>query len=329
MRMKLKMMVLFAMISPMIINAAEAGTTKISMAVRARNTSQFDATGASTANYTSIERGYLTAQHNITENIKGKVTFDVVSNKDGVNGASIRLKNAYIDFANLGSFGLTAGLATNYFGMTRDISSSFIYYKAGAEKWFSNASTDYGVTLHGKFGDMVKVQVQGVNGNGYKHIAKDKVTKYPDLIANARITPVKAFMLGLSFKYDKVNTGNDNMLLSPHTKISTDYIDIPVEAVINLGDSTTYKGRGYSVYVQPELKLKKLANIPLSIGGGFGILGNKDEAKNATVILAGLKYDLVKGVKLQTAYVNDLTNGESTGSNLMFQIEYKFSSLIK
>ena len=165
-------------ILPITSMAGEAGETKLETVIRARNTSTFDSEGEYEANYSSIERGYLTVKHNMTENIKGKLTLDIVSKSKEVDdvqlaydGASVRLKYAYVNFAKaLGALGVDAGLSTNYFGMTRDMSSSFIYYKAGAEKWFSNPSTDYGVTVGGKPIDILEFHVQGVNGNGYKKV---------------------------------------------------------------------------------------------------------------------------------------------------------------
>ncbi len=325
---KFRLMLILALMSPATIFAGEAGKATLEGAVRVRNTSSFDSDNEYKANYTSIERGYLTVKYNVSKNIATKLTLDAISNADGVDGASVRIKSAYADFNVLGPVGITAGLATNYFGMTRDISSSFIYYKAGAEKWFSNPSTDYGVTLRGDFlDDKLEAQIQATNGSGYKKIAKDKGTKAPDFIANLRVKPVKPFMVGLSLKYDKLDEAdNNNVLLAPHLKISSDYIDIPVETVVNMGDETTFDGKKIALYVQPEIKLKKLIKIPLSIGGGFGMLTNETEEENASVAMGGLKFDPVKNIKLQAAYVNEMTNRETTSSKLMFQMEYKFKA---
>lgn len=360
--MKKLIVILSVLLASITIYAEKA---QVGATVRLRNTTTMNEDNKMTANYFSVERGYVTLKYNFTKRIKTNFTIDFVSSSKEISylkgaeldtagnlttskgelnlvkdGTSPRIKKATITFLNdINNIPLNIN-----FGVIGNIAyvdhpSTFINYAGISERYMGISSAVMGASIGSNFLDKkVGISLQ-IASSSYKGIAHGKSTLYPELSQSLTISPIKGLKILLLNTYmiqettnsdgTKENDGYSDFF-SPAVKYDNDYVEFSSEYAIKANsyskDSTTAMG----FYVQPGLKLKKVANIPVTIGGGFGYYKpNKDEDVVNKVILAGIKIDLIKNVKLQTAYLKEI-NDETTKTNaLMVQIEYKFSKDIE
>ena len=166
---------------------------------------KFDFANATRGDFT-LERGYIRLSHEWTNDLFSKMTVDVLSSSAYADGASIRLKEAYIDYnLPLKETKFTAGLQKNYFSLIYSWDYTNIE-KSLADKEGVVASADYGLTLNGYlpkgFGEW---ELGAYNGEGYKKVfatSVNQVNKVPAWVANLRLTPVGGVTVGSSFLYN-------------------------------------------------------------------------------------------------------------------------------
>jgi hypothetical protein len=153
-----------------------------------------------------LERGYVRLAHQFTSNLYTKMTVDVLSSSSYSDGASIRLKEAYIDYLlPLKDTKFTAGLQKNYFSLIYSWDYTNIE-KSLADKEGVLASADYGLTLNGYlpsgFGEW---ELGAYNGEGYKKAfatSVNQVNTIPAWVANLRLTPIGGITVGSSILYN-------------------------------------------------------------------------------------------------------------------------------
>jgi len=151
-----------------------------------------------TASRSNAERNYLRAAHQWTAKLYSKLSLDFLSSSSYADGASVRIKEAYLDMATpIKDFTLTGGMQKVYFG------EIYSWDYTHPDKELSDAqgvcsSADYGLTLNGflpsGFGE---AQVGVYNGEGYK-VTGAKNSTSPMLLANLRLTPIAGFQVGAS-----------------------------------------------------------------------------------------------------------------------------------
>ena len=151
-----------------------------------------------TVSRSTIERNYLRASHQWTSKLFSKLSLDFLSSSSYADGASVRIKEAYLDMAlPLKDFTLTAGVQKHYFG---EIYSWDYTHpdKELADAQGVCASADYGVTVNGFLpSGWGELQLGAYNGEGYKVTgAKNSVS--PELLANLRLTPIAGLQIGAS-----------------------------------------------------------------------------------------------------------------------------------
>lgn len=216
-------------------------------------TKQKDAAGnyvdKTSKNYLSLERGYFDLQTAFTASTKARFTVDMFStdathevgtlsdssqttlpiepatltNKtSSIDGAGLKLKYAYVDFANLvpiPELTLTAGLQKVYFGSIYDWTYSLIG-KAPTDEYKVVNSSDYGVTVNGYlpmgYGEYA---LGAYNGEGYKKVGASlkENTDYA-FLGNLRLTPIAGVTLGGSAM---INTVGRKQALSGEATVST------------------------------------------------------------------------------------------------------------
>jgi len=186
-------------------------------------------------NFFSLERGYFDLQTTFTPNTKARFTVDMFSsdathevgtladssqttlpiepatltNKSStLDGAGLKLKYAYVDFANLipvPELTVSAGLQKTYFGTIYDWTYALIG-KAPTDEYKIVNSSDYGVTINGYIPNGFGEYAVGVyNGEGYKKVGaslKDN-TEFAYL-GNLRLTPIAGVTLGGSYMTNTV-----------------------------------------------------------------------------------------------------------------------------
>jgi len=166
---------------------------------------KFDFANATRGDFT-LERGYVRLSHQWTNDLFSKMTVDVLSSSAYSDGASIRLKEAYIDYTlPLKETKFTAGLQKNYFSLIYSWDYTNIE-KSLADKEGVVASADYGLTLNGYLPKgLGEWELGAYNGEGYKKVfatSVNQVNKVPAWVANLRLTPVGGVTVGSSFLYN-------------------------------------------------------------------------------------------------------------------------------
>ena len=159
---------------------------------------KFDVTNP-TASRSVIERNYFRASHRWNEQLFSKLTLDFLSSSSYADGASVRIKEAYMDMAlpMIPDFVLTAGMQKHYF--SEIYSWDYTHPdKSLADAQGVYASADYGVTVNGFLPNgLGELQLGAYNGEGYK-VTGAKNSTAPELLANVRLTPFAGVQVGTS-----------------------------------------------------------------------------------------------------------------------------------
>ena len=116
-----------------------------------------------------LDRGYVRLSHQWTPRLFSKMTVDVLSSDKYADGASIRLKEAFLDLAlPVKDFTLTAGLQKHYFGLIYSWDYTHPEKELADDRGVC-ASADYGVTVNGFLPKgLGELQLGVYNGEGYK-----------------------------------------------------------------------------------------------------------------------------------------------------------------
>ncbi|MFO7637715.1 MAG: hypothetical protein R6X14_00200 [bacterium] len=168
---------------------------------RYTNTStSFGVTDPSVSRF-ALERGYLRTGYRWTEDLYTKFTIDIFSSDKYPDGATVRLKEAYIDFAlPVKDFLFTAGLQKHYFGLVHSWNYTHPDKSLGDAQGIA-ASSEYGLVVSGKLPNKLgELQLGLYNGEGYQYVGK-YVNTVPELLANLRLTPLPWVMVGGSVMY--------------------------------------------------------------------------------------------------------------------------------
>jgi hypothetical protein len=151
-----------------------------------------------TVSRSNIERNYFRAAHQWNSQFYSKLTLDFLSSSSYADGASVRIKEAYMDMAlPIQDFNLTAGMQKHYF--SEIYSWDYTHPdKSLADAQGVCASADYGVTVNGFLpSGLGELQLGAYNGEGYK-VTGAKNSTAPELLANVRLTPLAGIQFGAS-----------------------------------------------------------------------------------------------------------------------------------
>ncbi|MDY6914844.1 MAG: hypothetical protein SVM86_00825 [Candidatus Cloacimonadota bacterium] len=163
--------------------------------------------GDVTQNEMAVKRGYFRLEPQLTNNVKGRFNLDFFSDNGSPNGAGLKMKYAYLDFANLlplKDSKLTIGLMKTYFGTIYDWSYPTID-KDPSDKYKFVSSTDYGMGVSGYFPQGYGTYAVAVyNGEGYKKTSGDINTDM-NYLANIRVSPITGITLGGSYMFKSKN----------------------------------------------------------------------------------------------------------------------------
>uniref|UniRef100_A0A7C3J5R4 Porin n=1 Tax=candidate division WOR-3 bacterium TaxID=2052148 RepID=A0A7C3J5R4_UNCW3 len=342
--MKSKRITLFLLLSLLFLSLV-GGETKYGFEIWSRYQATFENENEFllTKNQIYSPRGYFTVEPKLSDNIKGRFTLDFVSLKDGVEGASVRLKYAYLDFSNLPikSSNINFGLIKNYFGTVYDYEYP-VYETELSDKEKVVNSADYGVSFNGLLPAGFGFYAFSImNGEGYKK-TDSSVDLNPAFLVNLRLIPVIGLTVGGSVLYE------DKTLLSPESvdsmisdslrmayvglvKYNFNFLSLSFEYLSNRIDSVI--GAGYSVI--GLIDAKRIADIPLELVARYD---SWDKNLDATFdghkrIIAGTNMNFFKdnGVIMQLSY--DRTMYEDTTkadvNNVIFQMKWKFSNTLQ
>ena len=201
---KVLLIVILTIVAFGILNAE----TKLKMELWNRWTYQ-TIDGEVTKNEMALKRGYLRLEPKFSSNIKGRFNVDFFSDEDGLDGAGLKIKYAYLDFSNIlpiKDSKITVGLMKTYFGTIYDWTYQTID-KDPSDKYKFVSSTDYGVGVTGYFPNgFGSYAIASYNGEGYKKTAGD-INKDLNFAANLRVTPITGITFGGSYM---LKTKNDS-----------------------------------------------------------------------------------------------------------------------
>lgn len=270
-----------------------------------------------TKNYLALERGYLGLETAFSEDTKARFTIDLFSTDAVGDGAGLKLKYAYVDFANripIADMTLSAGLQKVYFGSIYDWDYTLIG-KAPSDEYKLANSADYGLSLNGYLPSGMGSYALGIyNGEGYKKTGaalKDN-TDFAYL-ANLRLTPISGLSLGGSFMANTTERENlltDNslnpkyeqqMLADALVRYVMGPMDVMAEYLVKdvkYSDSFTasdYTASGIMIF--PTLNLKNLTGYDFQILGRYDMWDESDRNDSSkhklNAITGGVNYNFM------------------------------------
>ncbi|MBN1694536.1 hypothetical protein JW879_03935 [candidate division WOR-3 bacterium] len=308
------------------------GETKVSMVLWNRYTADLT-DGKINESVFSLERGYFRIEPTFTDKIKGRFNIDLFSDEDGLDGAGLKLKYAYLDFAEvlpIPESQISIGLIKHYFGTVYDWEYLSIE-KALEDKEGVAASTDYGLALFGYLpGGYGEYAVSLLNGEGYKKTGGD-LDKEPEIAANLRVIPIPGVTVGGSVLYE--NDESERLAYAGVAHFAKGPFDLWGEYLVSDMNDVTANG----FMVMPMFKLKGLTGIDVDLLGRFDMWdGNTDvDDDGRMTITAGINWNLVrdeKGAPMvffqfqgeRTMYQDDVLVDID---KLMAQIQWKFSNV--
>lgn len=312
--------------------------TKLSMKLWNRYTAEMT-DGDITKSEIALKRGYLRIEPKFSDRVKGRFNLDFFSDKDGLDGAGIKIKYAYLDFNNLlpiPESKVSAGLIKNYFGTIYDWDYTTIQ-KALEDVEGVMASTDYGLSFYGYlprgYGEYA---VSITNGEGYKNTGSE-IDKNPALRSNIRFIPVPGITIGGSVSYE------DEFIEDPLTLKELDFAGV---VHLNFGkfrlmaEYLTSQNGGFKqngFMLMPVIDFNKLTGFDLELVGRYDNWDPNieiDEDGHARII-GGINWYILRNTK-NKPLVSLQLNGErkifederEAVDSFMMQLRWSFSNTI-
>lgn len=318
-------------------------------------------------NYIALERGYVDLKTTFTDNTKARFTVDIFSTDTVGDGAGLKLKYGFVDFANLvpvKDMTLSAGLQKVYFGTIYDWDYTLIG-KAPTDEYKIANSADYGLTLNGHLPSGLGNYAFGLyNGEGYKKWGanlKDNITT--EFLGNLRLTPITGLTLGGSFMTNSVErdelladgTANpkyqQQMLLDGNARFVYGPVNVVAEFISKDVSYPNDSAKDYTatgISVIPVVNLYKLIGTDIQLVGRYDRWDESDNPSNMNLLNAitgGLNYNLMHDDSFvpamqvqfnvtQKTYDEDnsaagYANQKKDALQAMLQLKWRFSSKIK
>jgi hypothetical protein len=318
-------------------------------------------------NFFALERGYVDLKTTFTESTKARFAVDLFSTDALADGAGLKLKYGYVDFANLipvKDMVLSAGLQKVYFGTIWDWDYTLIG-KAPTDEYKVANSADYGVTLNGYLPAGFGSYAVGIyNGEGYKNFGanlKDNID--PAFLGNVRLTPIAGLTLGGSVMSNSVqrdqlladDTDNasrqEQMLLDGMVKGVYGSVEVSAEYISKDVSYPHDSAKDYTancITVIPVVNLYKLIGTDIQLVGRFDRWDESDNPSSMNLLNAitgGVNYNImhddsfVPAMQVQfnvtkKTYDEDnsaagYANAKKDALQAMLQLKWRFSSTIQ
>ena len=325
----------FLVVLPVGLNGSSGAagpTTKVSMVLWNRYTADVSGGELNESEF-SLERGYIRIEPKFSDKIKGRFNIDLFSDDDALDGAGLKLKYAYLDFAEvlpIPESKISVGLIKHYFGTVYDWEYISIE-KALEDKQGVAASTDYGIALYGYLPNGYgEYAVSVLNGEGYKKTGVD-LDKEPEVAANLRVIPIPGIAIGGSVLYE--NDAYDRLAYAGVGHFSKGAFELWAEYLVSEVSDVTSNG----FMVMPIIKLKGLTGVDVDLLGRFDMWDentNVDDDGYMT-ITAGLNWNLVRNSKgkpmvfLQFQGAREMFEDDASSDidKVMAQLQWKFSNI--
>lgn len=236
-----------------------------------------------------LERSYLGYQFSVTEQLSGKVVFDIGPSK--VPGSDLEriayVKNAMLSWKT-GDFTLDFGLiGLEQFNVQEKFWGYRYIWKSFQDEYKFNSSADMGIIGKYKLNNWLSADVTLINGEGYKKINKDNNFRYG---AGVTLTPLKN--LTLRAYWDIYNGSGESaenqhsMALFAGYKREKFYVGAEYNKLFNVQFKDTQNQTGYSVYASADLSKK------FALFGRYDNLSSKNDyfSGDQQRGLAGVQY---------------------------------------
>ena len=280
-----------------------------------------------TASAFEISRAYFGYGYNFSKEFSGKITFDVGDPGVGALQMTAYLKNASLQYSIKGftaNFGL---ISTTQFSAQEDFWANRYVQKTFQDYFGFNSSADLGLGLAYKFNKFVKVDLSFYNGEGYKKVQADSTFQ---TAIGLTLTPVKGLTIRGSYDTMK-KKGIDQSTISAFAGYSADMFSLAFEYNTQNNHKMVNDNNfgGPSVYgsISPIKKVKIYARYDdLSSNTLAGKTADWNLSKDGTMLIAGIEYAPVKGVKLSPNFQGwtPADKTKKTSSAAMLNCEIKF-----
>lgn len=243
-------------------------------------------------------RSYLGYEYNFNKEFYAKVVFDVGNPKDGAgHELSAYLKNAYVQYkkGNLKAyFGM---ISTTQFKVSEKLWGNRYMMKSYQDEYKFNSSADLGVNIDYKLADFINVDLSVINGEGYKKVQGDDILR-PGI--GTTIKPIKSVIarifvdqMGDDVKQKSLATllaySTDKFVLAGEYNFQTNY---------KMVDGQDQYGTSFYAWYKPKTNWKIFARFDdLNSKKIAGESESWNFEKDGRLILAGIEYSPVKGVK--------------------------------
>jgi len=273
-----------------------------------------------------LTRVYLGYEHFFSENFSGTVVYDVGNPGAGKLQMTAFVKNAFLNYKhnNLSvDFGL---IPTTQFKVQENFWGYRYMEKVFQDAYDFASSADLGTSVTYRFNSILSADVALYNGEGYKKLQSDDFMKSA---IGLTITPVKQIVLrGM---VDFMGKDSAQITYAGFVGFKTNKISIAAEYNYQKNhlmiDGRDYFGPSfYATYVASK-KVKLLARYDdLQSNTPSGKTENWNLANDGQLIMAGVEYSPVSGIKLTPNYrgwnpANEIAPYVST---IMLNCEIKF-----
>ncbi len=298
----------------------------------------------------SLERGYLRLKHQWTPKFETKLTVDIHSSDKYAEGATVRLKEAYLNFVCNPNTGLVVGLQKHYWSLI--YSWSYLNpFKSLADAQKLVASADYGLTYGGYLpAGWGEFQLGMYNGEGYK-AAGGNVNLSPAFVGNVRLTPLAGVKAGIGLRYnaqvthDEADLDKNVLGIAPMLKVAFGPVSLEGEYLVwnHTNETTDSTGTVTTDYAQSgfsAVPVVTLAKRKVEVHGRFDMwdfrmAGETVDSKSLVRYGAGVNYHFHRrekgrpGVSLQLAWLRTQKRDDSDPvDELIAQFRFEWSTII-
>lgn len=270
----------------------------------------------------ALERSYLGYQFKVSNNLGGRVVFDVGPTK--IPGSDLErvayVKNAMLSWTP-GNFTFNAGLiGLEQFEVQEKFWGYRYIWKSFQDEYKFNSSADMGIIAKYKFNKYVSADITFINGEGYKKLNKDNNNRYG---AGITLTPIRE--LTLRAYYDRYDGDGENAKAQESMALFVGYkhkwfsLGLEYNKLWNSDFVGQQDKTGYSAYATVYLNKK------FSAFGRYDDLSSKDHyfKGDERRSIIGLQYEPLRYLRISPNFqtVNP-SNGKA--SNFLFvNVEFK------
>ncbi len=286
----------------------------------------------------SLARGYFRIDHKFNNYISGRFNLDFFSSDNAIDGASIKLKYAYLKFNTNINSNIYFGLTKTYFGTI--YSWDYITIdKALEDKNKIVSSADYGIVYEQKLPRKIgEIYFQLINGEGYK-ATDSNINIKPAYLMNITLNPISMFSITTSGIYEKsgildtIKTNYDERrAYSINGNISLTYFEIMFQWLY--GKKDTVESQGYMIV--PIVHLNNLIGKDIEFVGRYENYDKNIAINNDaySMIMLGLNYYILRRAQNKPAVMIQINGARKTNEdnsyedNIEMQIRWEFKSTI-